>query len=151
MIPQPPDYQGPKTFYDFLVKLEKHGAHGEAFSYKTANAEVLAWIIKRASGQSMADLLSSMIWQKLGAESDAYFMVDSIGTESGGGGLNATLRDLARFGEMIRNKGRFNGLYIDPKAEMVIVRYASHPVAANAANDPVTLPAFMAMAKELMK
>ena len=208
MIPQPPDYQGPKTFYDFLVKLEKHGAHGEAFSYKTANAEVLAWIIKRASGQSMADLLSSMIWQKLGAESDAYFMVDSIGTESGGGGLNATLRDLTRFGEMIRNKGRFNGqqvipaeaiadiekggdkaqfvkagyvplkgwsyrdmwwmthnehdafiargihgqaIYIDPKAETVIVRYASHPVAANAANDPVTLPAFMAVAKELMK
>ncbi|MDB5630456.1 MAG: hypothetical protein JWQ51_2796, partial [Tardiphaga sp.] len=36
-------------------------------------------------------------------------------------------------------------------AEMVIVRYASHPVAANAGNDPVTLPAYMAVAKELMK
>ena len=34
---------------------------------------------------------------------------------------------------------------------MVIVRYASHPIAANAANDPVTLPAFTAVAKELMK
>jgi hypothetical protein len=34
---------------------------------------------------------------------------------------------------------------------MVIVRYASHPYAANAANDPVTLPAFAAVAKELMK
>ena len=34
---------------------------------------------------------------------------------------------------------------------MVIVRCASHPVAANAANDPVTLPAFMAVAKELTK
>ena len=42
-------------------------------------------------------------------------------------------------------------IYIDPKAEMVIVRYASHPYAANAANDPVTLPAFAAVAKELMK
>ena len=42
------------------------------------------------------------------------------------------------------------GIYIDPKAEMVIARYASHPVAGNAANDPVTLPAYMALAKELM-
>ncbi len=208
MMPQPPGYSGPKTFYDFLVTLKKEGEHGQAFAYKTSNAEVLAWIVKRASGQSMADLLSKEIWRKLGAENDAYFMVDSIGVESGGGGLNTTLRDLARFGEMIRNKGKFNGqqvipeaaaaevakggdkakfamagyktlpgwsyhdmwwhtenangafaargiygqsIYIDPKAEMVIVRYASHPYAANAANDPVTLPAYAALAAELMK
>ena len=208
MMPLPPNYSGPRTFYEFLVKLQKEGEHGKAFAYKTSNAEVLAWIIKRASGQSMAELLSQQIWQKLGAEEDAYFMVDSIGTESGGGGLNTTLRDLARFGEMIRNKGKFNGqqvipeaaaaeiakggdqakfavagyktlpnwsyhdmwwhtdnangafaargiygqsIYIDPKAEMVIVRYASHPYAANAANDPVTLPAYAALAKELLK
>ena len=208
MIPYGPNYQGPRNFFEFLVKLEKEGEHNQAFAYKTSNAEVLAWIVKRASGQSMAELLSSSIWSKLGMESDAYFMVDSIGTESGGGGLNTTLRDLARFGEMMRNKGRVNerqvipeaavaeisgggdkakfaaasykllpgwsykdmwwvthnehnaymargiygqNIYIDPAAEMVIVRYASHPVAANAANDPVTLPAYMAVAKELMK
>lgn len=208
MMPLPPNYNGPRTFYDFLVKLQKEGEHGKAFAYKTSNAEVLAWIVARASGRSLADLLSKEIWQKLGAENDAYFMVDSIGTASGGGGLNTTLRDLARFGEMIRNKGKFNGqqvipeaavadlttpgdkakfavagyktlpdwsyrdmwwqsnnangafaargiygqsIYIDPKAEMVIVRYASHPYAANAANDPVTLPAYAALAAELMK
>ena len=208
MMPARPDYAGPKNFFEFLVTLQKEGEHGKAFAYKTSNAEVLAWIIKRASGQSMADLLSSSIWSKLGAENDAYFMVDSIGTESGGGGLNATLRDLARFGEMMRNRGRFNGkqiipaaavadierggnkddfvkanytllkgwsyrdmwwvthndhnaymargihgqsIWVDPKAEMVIVRYASHPMAGNAANDPVTLPAYMAVANALMK
>jgi len=208
MMPLPPNYSGPRTFYDFLVKLQKEGEHGKVFAYKTSNAEVLAWIVKRASGESLADLLSKQIWQKLGAENDAYFMVDSVGGESGGGGLNTTLRDLARFGEMIRNKGKFNGqqvipeaavadlttpgdkakfavagyktlpnwsyrdmwwqsnnangafaargiygqsIYIDPKAEMLIVRYASHPYAANAANDPVTLPAYAALAAELMK
>lgn len=208
MVPSAPTYQGPRSFYAFLVKLQKEGEHGQAFAYKTANAEVLAWIVKRASGQSMAALLSSEIWSKLGAEYDAYFMVDSIGTESGGGGLNTALRDLARFGEMMRNKGKFNGqqiipeaavadiekggkkedfakagyallkdwsyrdmwwithnehnayvargiygqsIYVDPKAEMVIVRYASHPMAANAANDPVSLPMYMAVAKDLMK
>lgn len=208
MIPAGPAYQGPRSFYAFLVTLQKEGGHDQAFSYKTANAEVLAWILRRAANQSLAGLLSQAVWSKLGAESDAYFMVDSIGSESGGGGLNATLRDLARFGEMMRNKGRFNGrqivpeaavaditrggdkslfekagytllkgwsyrdmwwithnehdayvargihgqsIYVDPKAEMVIARYASHPMAGNVANDPVSLPMYMAVAKALMK
>ena len=42
-------------------------------------------------------------------------------------------------------------IYIDPKAEMVIARFASHPIAANAALDPTSLPAFDALAKFLMK
>jgi hypothetical protein len=42
------------------------------------------------------------------------------------------------------------GIYIDPKAEMVIARYASHPAAGNAANDTVTLPAYMALARDLI-
>ncbi len=41
-------------------------------------------------------------------------------------------------------------IYIDPTAEMVIVRLASHPVAANSANDAYTLPAYEALAKYLM-
>ena len=41
-------------------------------------------------------------------------------------------------------------IYVDPKAEMVIARFASFPVAGNVANDPVTLPGFMAVAKALM-
>jgi len=208
MLPAAPNYQGPRTFYDFLVLLKKEGNHNEAFAYKTSNAEILAWIIKRASGKSLAELTSEKIWAKLGAEQDAYYSVDSIGTESGGGGLNTSLRDLARFGEMLRLGGLYNGrqvipsaaiedirrgankahftkaryqtlpgfsyrnmwwvshnehdvytargihgqlIWIDPKAEMVIVRYASFPIAANAFIDPTSLPAYMAIAKHLMK
>jgi CubicO group peptidase (beta-lactamase class C family) len=206
MLPAGPDYQGPRSFYEFLGKLPKEGEHDQAFAYKTSNAEVLAWIVKRASGKSLAALLSETVWQKMGAEFDAYFTVDSVGSESGGGGFNTTLRDLARFGETMRLGGRFNGqqivpaavvadirrggdqakfakaalatlpdwsyrnmwwvsnygayaargihgqaIYIDPRAEMTIVRYASHPAAGNAANDPVSLPAYRAMAAWLMK
>jgi len=207
MLPSAPTYQGPRTFYDFLVLLKKEGKHDEAFAYKTCNAEVLAWIVKRASGKSLATLTSEMLWAKLGAEQDAYYQVDSIGAESGGGGLNTSLRDLARFGEMMRLGGFYNGqqivsrtviedirrgadkahfakagyktlpgfsyrnmwwvshnehgaytsrgihgqlIWVDPKAEMVIVRYASFPIAANAFIDPTSLPAYMAVAKHLM-
>lgn len=207
MVARPVGYSGPGSFYDFLKTLQKEGGHDDVFAYKTVNAEVLAWIVRRASGQSLAKLLSERIWQPMGAEQDAYFTVDSIGTESGGGGLNTTLRDLARFGETIRGNGRFNGrqiipasvvadirrggdrghfarsasgavlpgwsyrdmwwvshdshgmfqaagihgqrIYIDPRAELTIVRYASHPVAANAANNPITFRAFRALAETL--
>ena len=42
-------------------------------------------------------------------------------------------------------------IYIDPAAEMVLVRFASHPVAANAANDPWSLPAYDAVAQHFIK
>ena len=42
-------------------------------------------------------------------------------------------------------------IYIDPRAEMVIARFASHPVAANVANDIYTLPAYQAMADVLVR
>jgi CubicO group peptidase (beta-lactamase class C family) len=207
MAPIEPGYEGATNIFDFLCTQRKQGEHGKAFAYKTVNSDVLAWICRRASGMTLSDLLSERIWMPMGAEEDAHYHVDRIGTESGGGGLSTTLRDLARFGEMIRNHGRFNGrqivpstvvedivrggdpekfkpagyttlpgasyrnqwwvthnahgaymargvhgqgIYIDPKAEMVIARYASHPAAGNAANDPVTLPAYMALAKDLM-
>lgn len=41
-------------------------------------------------------------------------------------------------------------IYVDPKAEMVIVRLASHPKASNAANDPTSLPAYQAVADYLL-
>jgi CubicO group peptidase (beta-lactamase class C family) len=207
MAPIEPGYEGATNIFDFLCAQKKQGEHGKAFAYKTVNSDVLAFICRRASGMTLSDLLSERIWSPMGAEEDAHYHVDRIGTESGGGGLSTTLRDLARFGETIRNHGRFNGrqivpsqvvediarggdpakfkpagyttlpgasyrnqwwithnahgaymargvhgqgIYIDPKAEMVIARYASHPAAGNAANDPVTLPAYMALAKDLM-
>ncbi|WP_371135399.1 serine hydrolase domain-containing protein [Pseudomonas sp. PD9R] len=205
-LPKPKDYSGPRSYYDFLQTVQPLGEHGKAFAYKTVNTDVLGWVISRATGRNVAQLLSERIWNRLGAEQDAYFTVDSIGTPFAGGGLNTGLRDLARFGEMLRNDGKFNGqqivpkavvddirhggdkqvfaqagyellkgwsyrsmwwvtnkeggafmargvhgqrIYVDPKAEMVIVRYASHPVASNSANDPVTLPAFEALAQHL--
>jgi len=42
-------------------------------------------------------------------------------------------------------------LYVDPAARVVIARFSSHPVAANSANDPTTLPAFDAVARHLMR
>ena len=41
-------------------------------------------------------------------------------------------------------------IYVDPTAEMVIVRFASYPTAGNAAIDPTSLPAYQAVAEYLI-
>ena len=40
-------------------------------------------------------------------------------------------------------------LYVAPAANMVVARFASHPVAGSAANDPITLPALLALGRML--
>ena len=116
LLPRPPGYQGPTNVYDFLKTLKKEGEHGAGFVYRTVHSEVLGWIVSRATGKHWAELMSDNIWQKLGTEEDAHVMVDSVGTPLQGAGLNATARDLARFGEMLRLGGSFNGQKIFDKA-----------------------------------
>ena len=116
LLPRPPGYQGKTNVYDFLKTLQKEGEHGAGFVYRTVHSEVLGWIVSRVTGKHWADLMSENIWQKLGMEEDAYVMVDSVGTPLQGAGLNATARDLARFGEMLRRGGEFNGQRVFDKA-----------------------------------
>jgi CubicO group peptidase (beta-lactamase class C family) len=116
LLPKPPGYQGKTNVYDFLKTLQKEGEHGAGFVYRTVHSEVLGWIVSRVTNKHWADLMSETIWQKMGMEEDAHVIVDSVGTPLQGAGLNATARDLARFGEMLRRGGEFNGQRIFAKA-----------------------------------
>lgn len=99
----------------FLAGLKRaKGDHGHAFHYVSVNSDLLGWILERASGRPMADLLSERIWAPLGAEMPAYITVDRLGAPRNAGGISASLRDLARFGEMMRLYGRANGKPIIP-------------------------------------
>src|SRR5262249_42376750 len=113
---RPPGYRGPDTFYEYLQTLRKEGEHGQAFAYKTPNTEVLAWVMKRVTGVGLAAMLEERFWSPLGCEQDAYITVDSLGVPMGGAGLSATLRDLARFGEMMRCDGAWQGTQRVPAA-----------------------------------
>jgi len=113
-----PDYAGPGNYYDYLLTLREAGAHGAVFDYKTVNTEVLCWIMARASGVPLPDMLSERIWSRIGCEEDGYLAVDSIGVAMGGGGLSACLRDMCRFGELMRCEGAWGGKQVIP-AEIV--------------------------------
>lgn len=207
-LPKPAGYSGPRSYFEYLQTVRKEGEHGAAFGYKTINTDALGWVIARTSGKSVADLLSERIWSRMGAEQDAYYTVDSIGTPFAGGGLNAGLRDMARIGQLMLDDGAINSkqlvpadaiariraggdkavfakagyallkgwsyrgmwwntgnangafmargvhgqaIYVDPAARMVIARFSSNPTASNTANDPISLPAYEAVARYLMR
>lgn len=127
LLPRPAGYAGPQGFRQFLQTVPQRGVHGDAFAYQTVNTDVLGWLISRAAGQSLARVLSERIWSRLGAEQDAAFALDGQGAESAGGGLSCGLRDLARFGEMMRLGGRFNGTQIVPEAVVDDIRRGADP------------------------
>lgn len=96
----------PRGLYAFLTRLRADRPHGGTFAYRSAETDALGWVIERAAGARIADLLSELVWQPLGAEHDAEWLCDGLGTAVHNGGLNATLRDLARFGQLLLDGGR---------------------------------------------
>lgn len=116
MIPRTPGASTPDGFLAFLKAVPKAGPHGERMTYRTADTDALGWVIARASGKPLVTLFEERFWKPMGMAHDAQFHVDAVGTPFAGGGLNLALGDLARFGEMVRLKGRFNGRQIVPEA-----------------------------------
>lgn len=127
LLPRPAGYEGPGSFYEYLVTLRPEGAHGQAFAYKTVNTEVLCWLMKRATGVPLASMIAQRLWAPLGCEQDAYITVDSVGVAMGGGGMSACLRDLARFGEMMRRQGDWQGRQVVPSAVVADIQRGSDP------------------------
>jgi len=89
------------TIRDVIQTLPLERAHGGPFHYRSIETDVVAWALERAAQAPVADLLSTRIWQKIGAERDGFFTVDAAGTALADGGFNAAMRDYARFGAML--------------------------------------------------
>ena len=103
--------------HDFLgrfIKPDPNRVPGDNFDYNSANADVLGWLIARLSGQPFQDYIEDNIWSKIGAEHDAYMLVDRAYMPAVTGGMNSTARDAVRFGMMVRDRGEYNGQQIIP-------------------------------------
>lgn len=92
------------------------GEHGAPFRYVSANTDLLGWAVERATGQTVAELLSALLWHPMGAETGAYVTLDRAGAPRCTGGLCATPRDLARLGQLVVQDGRRGGTDVVPAA-----------------------------------
>jgi CubicO group peptidase (beta-lactamase class C family) len=102
-------------FVDVARTLPRIHPPGEHFQYKTIDTAVLGWLVERATGGSVAAYTESCVWEPLGAEADGFYIMDGapgVGREFSGAGFNASLRDFARFGQMVLDGGVANGTRI---------------------------------------
>jgi len=95
----------PSTLQDFLLTLRQKSAHGGPFEYRSCETDVLGWICEMAGGQRMPELMSELLWSRIGAQCDATIGVDTVGTGLFDGGVSACLTDMIRFGSLFLRDG----------------------------------------------
>jgi len=122
------DYSDPESDINRFGRLMVEGTSLDAFAarcvrerppgtynlYNSTDTHVLGLVVRNAAGRSLSEYLHDKLWEPLGMEADAFWIVDCEGAEMAGGGLNAVLRDYAKLGRLFLNGGAWNGVQIVP-------------------------------------
>ena len=84
---------------------------GTRWEYRSGDTQILGWLVEKVMLKPFAQIIEQRIWQPMGMESDANWIVDGSDERSAitFGFLNATLRDFARLGELYRLGGTWDG------------------------------------------
>jgi CubicO group peptidase (beta-lactamase class C family) len=109
------EHDGARGMYFYLTRLGTDTGHGGPFVYRSADTDMLGWVCERAAGARMADLISLLIWQPLGAEFEAEITCDGVGSAVHDGGMSTRARDLARFGQLLLDDGYVHDTSIVPE------------------------------------
>jgi len=123
------DYSDPESDISVFGRVFRRGESLDAFAarcvrgrepgtynlYNSTDTHVLGMVLRRATDRALSEYLKEKLWDPIGAEADAFWIVDSTGAEMAGGGLNAALRDYARLGALYLNGGSWNGARIVPE------------------------------------
>jgi len=91
-----------------LLKRKFSNPPGGHFRYCSADTQLLAIILKQATGKSLADYLSEEFWKPLGMEKDALWSL-SGGLEMAFCCIHTNVRDYAKLGQLLLQKGNWNG------------------------------------------
>jgi CubicO group peptidase (beta-lactamase class C family) len=97
-----------------LPYRERRVAPGALFYYSSADTQALALVLRGATGMPLSDYLATRIWQPMGAQDDASFLLDAQGQEAAFAFLHATLRDFGRLGMLLANDGAVGGRQVVP-------------------------------------
>lgn len=100
-----------KTFLAQPVP-NKPGTH---FLYNTAATYMLSAIVQKATGMTVLDYLRPRLFEPLGIEHPTWG-TSPQGITLGGYGLSIRTEDIARFGQLYLQKGRWNGKQLVPEA-----------------------------------
>jgi CubicO group peptidase (beta-lactamase class C family) len=88
---------------------------GTKFLYNSLSTYMLSAIIQQVTGEKVIDYLTPRLFQPLGIQG-VDWEVDPRGINTGGWGLRVKTEDMAKFGQLYLQKGKWNGRQILPEA-----------------------------------
>ena len=106
----PEIYPSP-DFVQLALAAELSDDPGSKFSYNNKATNLLAGVVKRASGMRMDQYLGKEIFEPLGI-TDVSWDLDQAGNPHGMAGLDIRAIDLAKIGQMMLDEGSWNGKQI---------------------------------------
>jgi len=122
-VPTAADKISAKSFLTNAVP-HKPGTH---FKYNTPATFMLSAIVQKQTGQTVFDYLQPRLFEPLGITKPLW-NTNFQGINLGGYGLNVRTEDIARFGQLYLQKGRWQGRQLIPKdwVEMATTKQVSN-------------------------
>lgn len=103
-------YYGEKLL-ETTLQYEAEIEPGTLWKYSGGNTILMSVIVQRASGQSLSDFVSTHFWKPMGASQTALWNLDKEGgIEKAYCCFYSNAADFARFGQIILDSGRYNGI-----------------------------------------
>jgi CubicO group peptidase (beta-lactamase class C family) len=90
-------------------KLKFKNEPGKVFEYQSINTQVLAFVLEKATGKGLQELMQERLWKPLGAESDALWSIDNAENIKAFCCVSATALDFAKIGRLYLNGGNWEG------------------------------------------
>lgn len=96
-----------------ILNLKTTEKPGQKFKYSSADTQLLAMVIEKATGEYLSTYISDHFWKPLGCENEAFWQVDHPeGIEKAYCCIASNARDFARLGKLFQQKGNWNGKQI---------------------------------------
>jgi CubicO group peptidase (beta-lactamase class C family) len=95
--------------------MKQNARPGVNFIYQSGVSQLLAFIVEKATGESVSSYVSRKLWTPMHAEENALWSLDRAGgMEKAYCCFNTNARDFARFGQLILNNGQWEGVQLVP-------------------------------------
>jgi CubicO group peptidase (beta-lactamase class C family) len=115
-----------------VVSLAAKKQPGKYFEYKSCDTEVLAIVLKRATGMMVSEFMEKELWSQMGASEASWSLDHANGIEKAYCCLYATAKDFARLGSLYLHKGNWKG------QQLIDSNYMQQSVTASHLLDPKT-------------
>ena len=105
---------GSSNLVSYMSKLPRAHPPGQVWNYSTGETNMIGVLVRNATGRDLTSYLSEKVWQPLGMQQNASWLLNEDGSEISGCCIQAATRDFARFGQFFMQGAKVNGESIVP-------------------------------------